>query len=61
MPRANRYHIHLLVVDDKSDAISKSIQLIAGRVAREFNRRTGRRGAYWEDRYRVFCGGWSTW
>jgi len=44
-------HIHLLVVDDQSDAISKSIQLIAGRVAREFNRRKGRRGAYWEDRY----------
>jgi len=44
-------HIHLLVVDDESDAISRSIQLIAGRIAREFNRRKGRRGAYWEDRY----------
>jgi len=44
-------HIHLLVADDDSDAISKSIQLIAGRTAREFNRRKGRRGAYWEDRY----------
>jgi len=44
-------HIHLLVVDDESDAISKSIQLIAGRTAREFNRRKARRGAYWEDRY----------
>jgi putative transposase len=52
-------HIHLLVVDDKSDAISKSIQLIAGRTAREFNRRKGRRGAYWEDRYHataIECG-----
>jgi len=44
-------HIHLLVVDEDSNAISKSIQLIAGRTAREFNRRKGRRGAYWEDRY----------
>jgi len=44
-------HIHLLVVDDVSDAISKSIQLVAGRTAQEFNQRKGRRGAYWEDRY----------
>jgi len=44
-------HIHLLVVDDESDAISRSIQLIAGRTAQEFNRRKGRKGAYWEDRY----------
>ena len=52
-------HIHLLVVDDKSDSISKSIQLIAGRTAREFNRRKGRVGAYWEDRYHataIECG-----
>ena len=52
-------HIHLLVVDDESDAISKSIQFIAGRTAREFNRRKGRRGAYWEDRYHataIECG-----
>jgi len=44
-------HIHLLVVDDESDAISSSIQLIAGRTAQAFNRRKGRKGAYWEDRY----------
>jgi len=52
-------HIHLLVVDNESNAISKSIQLIAGRTAREFNRRKGRRGAYWEDRYHataIECG-----
>jgi len=52
-------HIHLLVVDDESDAISKSIQFVAGRTAREFNRRKGRRGAYWEDRYHataIECG-----
>ncbi len=44
-------HIHLLVVDGKSDAISKSIQLIAGKTAQAFNRRKGRKGAFWEDRY----------
>jgi REP element-mobilizing transposase RayT len=44
-------HIHLLVVDGESDAISRSIQLIAGRTAQQFNRRKGRNGAFWEDRY----------
>jgi putative transposase len=44
-------HVHLLVVDDASNAISKSIQLVAGRTAQEFNQRKGRKGAYWEDRY----------
>ncbi|TLS72880.1 transposase [Mariprofundus erugo] len=44
-------HIHLLVVDDGNDAISKSIQLIAGRVGQEYNQRKHRKGAFWEDRY----------
>ncbi|OIO69892.1 MAG: transposase [Zetaproteobacteria bacterium CG12_big_fil_rev_8_21_14_0_65_55_1124] len=44
-------HIHLLVVDDESNAISKSLQLIAGRTAQGFNQRKGRKGAFWEDRY----------
>jgi len=44
-------HIHLLVVDDESDSISKGLQLIAGRTAQEFNQRKGRKGAFWEDRY----------
>jgi putative transposase len=45
-------HIHLLVVDDGDrHAISRSIQLVAGRSAREYNERKGRKGAYWEDRY----------
>ena len=44
-------HIHLLVVDTKKDVISKSIQLIAGRTAQEFNQRKSRKGAFWEDRY----------
>ena len=30
---------------------SKSIQLIAGKTAQEFNSRKGRNGAFWQDRY----------
>lgn len=44
-------HIHLLVVDSRNDVIPKSIQLIAGRTAQEFNQRKSRKGAFWEDRY----------
>jgi len=45
-------HIHLLVVDDGDrDTIPKSIQLVAGRSAQEYNQRKKRKGAYWEDRY----------
>ncbi len=31
--------------------IATQHQLIAGRVAQQFNRRKSRKGAYWEDRY----------
>jgi putative transposase len=44
-------HIHLLVFDRKPYAIQKSMQLVAGRVAQEYNRRKSRKGAFWEDRY----------
>ena len=44
-------HIHLLVRDSGKSCISKSMQLIAGRVAQEYNIRKCRRGAFWEDRY----------
>jgi REP element-mobilizing transposase RayT len=44
-------HIHLLVIDTKPDVIPKSLQLIAGRTAQEFNQRKERKGAFWEDRY----------
>lgn len=46
-----RNHIHLLVYDTGNDTIARSMQLIAARVALEFNRRKSRRGAFWEDRY----------
>lgn len=44
-------HIHLLVKDTAQGAISRSIQLIAGRTGRDYNQRKARKGAYWEDRY----------
>ena len=44
-------HIHLLVYNPKEDIVPKSIQLIAGRVGREYNLRKKRKGAFWEDRY----------
>lgn len=44
-------HVHLLVRDRTGKEIPKSLQLIAGRVAQEYNQRKGRRGAFWEDRY----------
>ena len=44
-------HIHLLVRDVEKDVIPKSIQLVAGRIAQEYNQRKKRKGAYWEDRY----------
>ena len=45
-------HVHLLVYSRNDDrTIANSMQLIAGRTAQSYNRRRGRRGAYWEDRY----------
>lgn len=44
-------HVHLLVRDTKVPSIARSMQLIAGRVAQEYNNRKRRRGAFWEDRY----------
>ena len=44
-------HIHLLVIDSGPDVIPKSLQLIAGRTAQEFNQRKERKGAFWVDRY----------
>jgi putative transposase len=45
-------HIHLLVADDGvSDAIPRSMQLLAGRTGQEYNQRKKRKGAFWQDRY----------
>ena len=49
---ATSNHIHLLVLDSgQRNIIPKSMQLIAGRTAQEFNQRKKRKGAFWEDRY----------
>lgn len=45
-------HVHLLVYSDgRREVIPRSIQLIAGRTAQEYNNRKKRKGAFWEDRY----------
>jgi putative transposase len=44
-------HVHLLVFDKGMQEIARSMQLVAGRTAQEFNRRKNRKGAFWEDRY----------
>jgi len=45
-------HIHLMVVDgDDEETIPRSLQLVEGRVAQEYNYRKHRKGAFWEDRY----------
>jgi putative transposase len=44
-------HIHLLVKDTGRGEIPKSMQLIAGRTAQQYNQRKERKGAFWEDRY----------
>lgn len=44
-------HVHLLVQDSSPEAIARSMQLVAGRSAQEYNQRKRRQGAFWEDRY----------
>lgn len=44
-------HVHLLVRDNGEGVIPRSMQLVAGNVGQEYNRRKSRKGAYWEDRY----------
>jgi hypothetical protein len=46
-------HIHLLVEDKGEGMIPRSIQLVAGRTAQDYNRRKKRKGAFWEDRYQA--------
>lgn len=46
-------HIHLLAVAPKKNELTQAMQLVSGRTAQSYNRRKGRRGAFWEDRYKV--------
>ena len=50
-------HVHLLVFDSgRRQIIPRSMQLIAGRTAQEFNQRKNRKGAFREDRYHAARG-----
>ena len=45
-------HIHLLAYGGYDrEAILRSMQLVAGRTAQEYNRRRQRKGEFWEDRH----------
>lgn len=44
-------HVHLLIRDNGEGVIPQSMQLIAGKLGQEYNRRKNRKDAYWEDRY----------
>lgn len=44
-------HVHLLVQDQGQGEIWRSMQLVAGRTAQEYNQRKARVGAFWQDRY----------
>ncbi len=48
---ATSNHVHLLVRDTGHQTLSRSMQLIAGRVAQEYNQRKARRGAFWAGRF----------
>ena len=48
---ATSNHVHLLVRDRGQGEIARSLQLISGRCAQEFNQRKQRHGAFWQDRY----------
>ncbi len=45
-------HIHLLAkVGEDTALVSRAMQSLAGRMAQDYNRRTGRRGHFWRDRF----------
>jgi len=48
---ATSNHIHLVVRDRDRGEIAASMQYLEGCAAQDFNRRKGRSGAFWSDRY----------
>ena len=44
-------HIHLLVWSGKGDQISKAMQFVQGSFGQYYNKKHGRQGAFWRDRY----------
>jgi putative transposase len=45
-------HVHLLLWAPRLETVSVAMQFLQGVSARDYNRRKGRQGAYWSDRYR---------
>ena len=48
---ATSNHVHLIVRDRGAGEIAASMQLLEGQVGQTYNRRKGRQGAFWSDRY----------
>ena len=46
-------HVHLLVWAGLASEMSGFMQYVSGATAQDYNRRKGRHGAYWGDRYHV--------
>ena len=44
-------HVHLVIHVDDREAVGRLVDLVAGATARQYNRRKGRSGAFWEDSY----------
>lgn len=44
-------HVHLVAYADKADQMAGLMQRAAGELARDYNRRKSRSGAFWEGRY----------
>jgi putative transposase len=44
-------HVHVVVQVDDREAVARMVDLVAGATARQYNRRKGRSGAFWEDSY----------
>ena len=44
-------HIHILVWAGKGEQISKAMQFVQGSFGQYYNKKHGRQGAFWRDRY----------
>ena len=44
-------HVHIVAHVQNRDAVGRLMDLVAGATARQYNRRKGRRGAFWEGKY----------
>ncbi|MFP4164769.1 MAG: transposase [Chitinispirillaceae bacterium] len=44
-------HVHLIAAETHQNTVSRSMQLVEGQTAQEYNNRKTRLGAFWSDRY----------